>query len=532
MYSQPRQDLTQIASQAPRFLGEFAKTKQQPNSALSVDPVEDLFDFPLYFADAPARNRSDASSTPDLTIGTSEEGGTPPLRPVDENPNPKTAIKQVKQQDDRNIWPAREIKSKDDLLYPPHLQLDNASPPTSPGIPEYHTQIGDNATLMPFGRITMPSGQSPSRGKRDGPLKNREHVADVRKIGACARCKARRVKCDNKVTCAGCVKDAEKYGKGNCTTLAENLCFRTPFRGISPRHSAPFRVIYNKRTETKQSGTNCQNNPEAHQAEYKFEIWFECNPEGSRSLPLSVNKITANNTTYWALAKHRAPDAATLVEWASSQLWNQSGQGYQEALDRLIRDCPRGPSSPYFDIVTGVSQMRYLYKIWRHPQFYVRIDHDTKIVPDSIRQELKDVANAFMKQIETEVLDALKKVFESGRKPGCQEQLPLWASLMGLILLYRDVHGQVGLQEQSQEAKQVQQVVANLFDSLVVWLHFYFGKKKPESLDTCFKITEGQLEAFYRSIREGSSGLDQLFVDLVVGHSNAGGRPVKRPRNF
>ena len=92
------------------------------------------------------------------------------------------------------------------------------------------------------------SNQYLTRGKRVGPLKNGDEVAEVRAVGACVCCRVRKVKvrlfahlsysntqrltccqCDEKEVCGKCTDKAPKYKCGSGSISGRQICFRNPF---------------------------------------------------------------------------------------------------------------------------------------------------------------------------------------------------------------------------------------------------------------------------------------------------------------
>lgn len=195
-------DLSQITSEIPDFIGGLPK-RRQPKVPAPPDEFDQYFDYKRFYegtpaADADSRSRSDASSIPGLTSGPSEEDGAPSPRSTEDAFHYKEAVEQIKQHDDRFTVPAREIRPNGVESYPWHMEIDNAgssgadnqgyggSSPLSPA--------SSNGASSSSAYHSSTSGDSPlSRGKRHRPLDNPEKVAQMRKIGACFRCKTRKV---------------------------------------------------------------------------------------------------------------------------------------------------------------------------------------------------------------------------------------------------------------------------------------------------------------------------------------------------
>lgn len=187
--------LSQLASQVPGFINEHSKRRRRDTPTLDLSQ---FFDFPAFYGeDEPSspgtRTRSVASSDPGLTSGPSEEDGAPSPGPAFD-PYHKEAIKQIKQQDDRFTVPEREIRPKGGLPYPSKIHLDNAPSPTGSSSTGNHVVILSNPGSPNMLFDAAAEDNHPlNRGRRTKPLNNPEKVAVMRKLGACHRCKTRKV---------------------------------------------------------------------------------------------------------------------------------------------------------------------------------------------------------------------------------------------------------------------------------------------------------------------------------------------------
>ncbi|KAI5862719.1 hypothetical protein GGS23DRAFT_571527 [Durotheca rogersii] len=196
-------NLSQITSEIPDFIGGLPKRKSK--GPAPQDEFDQYFDYTRFYGDAPAADaaspsRSDASSIPGLTSGSSDEDGAPSPRPAEDTLNFKAAVKQIKQHDDIFTVPAREIRPNGGEPYPYTVDIDGTlgstgadlqgSGRSSPLFPASSSGAGSPCHSSP----SSASADSPlSRGKRHRPLENPEKVAQMRRIGACFRCKTRKV---------------------------------------------------------------------------------------------------------------------------------------------------------------------------------------------------------------------------------------------------------------------------------------------------------------------------------------------------
>lgn len=198
-------DLSQITSGIPDFIGGLPK-RGRPKVPAPQDEFDQYFDYKRFYegtpaADADSRSRSDASSIPGLTSGPSEEDGAPSPRSTEDAFHYKEAVAQIKQHDDRFTLPTREIRPNG-VSYPWHMEIDNTLASSGADAQGFGSSSGGSSPLSPASSSAGASSSSQnssscdsshSRGKRHRPLENPEKVAQMRKLGACFRCKTRKI---------------------------------------------------------------------------------------------------------------------------------------------------------------------------------------------------------------------------------------------------------------------------------------------------------------------------------------------------
>ena len=194
-------DLAQVVD---RISGLLESQRGRATSA-EVD-FDQYFEFDQYYKqpeeyiDTPSK--SDVASMPGLTSGTSEDGGSSPLPLPEDRARAKARLADAKKQDDELTIPRREIRPKGNPQYPAYLQVfggedgvanvtdDSRDSPSSDGA-RWSSSSGGNS---PFTEAGSSETSKPDRGKRCGPLPDREAVAEVRELGACVRCRIRKLK--------------------------------------------------------------------------------------------------------------------------------------------------------------------------------------------------------------------------------------------------------------------------------------------------------------------------------------------------
>ncbi|KAI1386978.1 uncharacterized protein F4822DRAFT_445107 [Hypoxylon trugodes] len=550
-------DLSQITNQIPDFIGGLPRSRQTKVPA-PPDEFGEYFDYKRFYegtpaADGDSRSRSDASSIPGLTSGPSEEDGAASPRSTEDPFQFKEAVEKIKQHDDRFTLPAREIRPNGIEPYPWQMEIDNtlasggaeiqglgsSSSPQSPA-------SSNGASSSSYQSST--SADSPlSRGKRHRPLDNPEKVAQMRKVGACFRCKARKVPCGEGVACSRCVTDAGKYCSDD-GELAEHMCFRKP----SPSSDLAFHIIWKEKT----------NQPTASQRGSKsmWNVYFT-SADPPLVLPVSRDEQAWCGLQYnqgqdihqYVLNPIGVPDFdATLIKWASWQMLKVEERSFQSALDILVSTYAREEQYqlPHYALVRKVHDLRCMYKIWRQKEFFCHRFQGPHLepLPERICQDLKGIIVHRMKTLESDIWAQFYKLLEAGLKP--IDRLPLWACMMQLVLMYRDIYILNGSKGPYGESLQLQIMTTSLFENLVVMCEIAFGKKKPEAmtddgnpgkrqLNADFEKVNGRRDEFYKSIENcvtytHSSSLDRLFCVLLIGTQKGatknGARAPKRAK--
>ncbi|KAI8629381.1 hypothetical protein F5Y19DRAFT_80007 [Xylariaceae sp. FL1651] len=524
--------LSQLASQVPGFINEHSKRRHDPTTL----DLSQYFDFSRFYEGEPSSpgdpSRSDASSDPGLTSGPSEEDGAPSPSPSFSTLHLKDAVKQVKQQDDRFTVPEREIRPKGGLPYPSNLHLDN---PPSPNRP---SSAGNNDMLLssPGSPILLDAlpGDSPlfNRGRRTRPLDNPDKVAEMRKIGACYRCKVRKVPCDQGDTCSTCIHDAKRMSNDECDDLARQICFRDQFqKHVFPKMSFLL-------AEKPERCTSHNSNPIFS----TFRLFFESSTAyPPPCLEVQVKKVASQqrcDTPATQLAVQ--PHYEEILQWVSAQMKQEGDADLQSALDNLVAYCAEQGRHelPHSDLAHSVHELRCMHKVWRQKRFLYRRQPGCIVeeIPREIHQALSVIATMRMKHLEATVLRLLHK--KTAKLPSERERLPLWACMMQLILLYRDI---LSLAE-SQASWADHENILSVFNTLVVVCDSLFAKKKPvltaidlntkPHLAALFYAAASRQSDFYEMISRRHTDFDRLLKALLAqpsrGATQAKAHPQKR----
>ncbi|KAI1180608.1 hypothetical protein F4777DRAFT_254707 [Nemania sp. FL0916] len=527
--------LSQLASQVPGVLTQVSK-RRRGTPALDLTQ---FFDFPAFYGeDEPSnpgsRSRSVASSDPGLTSGPSEEDGAPSPSPAFD-PYHKEAIRRIKQQDDRFTVPEREIRPKGGLPYPSKIHLDGVPSPTGSSSTGNHVVILSNpgSPTMLLDSV-VEDNHTLNRGKRTKPLDNPEKVAVMRKLGACYRCKARKVPCDEGAPCSGCTKDAAKSQHTNCNELARQICFRqqptTAFSEIN-------RIICAKMPPRGVAKANLC-----------FNIFFSQYNSHSPALAVPVLQVErekynvssqsreARDTQYELDTKEFSLDETMLVRWASSQM-KLEDDGFQSALDSFVISCIEYGGLDvlqHSDLLKKVHKLRCLYKVWSQDSFVCRKrgECDLEQLPSEIHRVLKAMAAKLIKGIENDVLSELTA---RRQKLASLDRLILWACMMQVVLLYHDLITVVSSKEVWIREDLPQKAEA-LMNYAVVMCDLHFGKKKPTLptehgpyLSCCFEKAECLQLKFFAEVRQQNQPSDKVLIALLAKHQKCSTRSRRPP---
>ncbi|KAI1206419.1 uncharacterized protein F4807DRAFT_470152 [Annulohypoxylon truncatum] len=518
-------NLSQITSEIPDFIGGLSK-RRQPKGHAPPDEFDQYFDYKRFYnegtpaADADSRSRSDASSIPGLTSGPSEEDGAPSPRSTEDNAfHFKEAVEKIKQHDDRFTLPAREIRPNGVESYPWQMEIDNTvgsggSDVQGFGSSSPHSPASSNGASSSAYHSSSSADSHLSRGKRHRPLDNPEKVAHMRKIGACFRCKTRKVQCDQQSPCSKCTTDAAKYGDDS--ELAEHMCFRRP----SGSSDLVFQFMW--RTKVHTPAPSQRGNPQT------WNVFLDPCSTTQPPLVISVSRDESNNLNgsqpwqtahQYVLNPHYAPEDAVLINWASWHMLNDDSANFQSALDVLVSNYAQEEHYflPHHQLVRQVHNMRCMYMIWRRQKFFCQRFQNAvpEELPNHICQDLKRIILFRMKALESDIMTQFWKILE---KP--QDRLPLWACMMQFILMYRDIFVLNRSEDPRGDQSRIQSVTTSLFSNLIVMCEICFGKKKPEPMTDDGNQVKRQLNADFKRVERCRDDFYQVIQDRVENYPN------------
>ncbi|KAI0140861.1 hypothetical protein GGR57DRAFT_509319 [Xylariaceae sp. FL1272] len=506
--------LSQIASQLPGYLTEhsnLAKRRHDSTAPLDTSDLSQFFDFKDYYgerdASSPAaRSRSDASSDPGLTSGPSEDDGASPGPSIESlhiEDGVRDDINKVRQQDDRFTIPQREIRPKGG--YPHKIHLDITSPTRSgSGIisPPASPPWGDRSADSTF----------PHRGRRSGPLPNPVKVAEMRKIGACYRCKARKVVCDGQSPCEGCAKAS----KGD-TNIACQLCNRSPLnRPVFPLLLKDLETRRYRHHQTSRSLNQTITTP--------LTIVFESLQQQDHGLCILVNedhhKHIETRSRHYSLCNDPALENK-IVAWASSHMRRKDVLDFPSAVHEIVRHYHESIQKDLYmtELTRKTHSLRCMSYIWKQNDFWCRTQEGTyKEIPRELHQDIKIIVARSMQSLEGFIVDCLRN---RAARFADSLRLPLWACLMEMIVVYLDI---LCLPE-TMTTWVGRSHVIEMLNSAVIMCEL-LAKKKAEStlaernadryLAHCFDVAESLQVDFYENINRCRVDSDDLLIHRLA----------------
>ncbi|KAK8049535.1 hypothetical protein PG994_011265 [Apiospora phragmitis] len=348
------------------------------------------------------RSNPDAASVPGLTSGSSDEGGASPSSPVEDGAPDKARLNILKQHDDDYTIPQREIRPKNPH-YPSRILLNhNLEYTSSPNLVDNYRESSSSSYTLSSTAHQVPSSirsptiltQKPGRGKRAGPLQDRENVAEIREGGVLAMPYQ-----ENKAPAAS------KFG-GKSNPLRWFIYFDT--------HATL---------------------PEA------LDV---CVQEVELGLPAMNHQASSGRSQRcYVFLRDSVPSSQLIEEWAEKQMLKESDPGFLSALDLFTYSCVRGGfhNVPQFNLLHNVLRFRCMYQIWRPRRLYYRDANASPayVLPASIVCELRGMARAELHRLERDIWTVFDKLSSPGVMQAA-DQLPTWVSMMLLMLTYKDMH--------------------------------------------------------------------------------------------
>lgn len=206
-----------------------------------------------------------------------------------------------------------------------------------------------------------------------------------------------------------------------------------------------------------------------------INVFFGSTTGPSQPLTISVvledytSKMQQDECSY-RLNLDRLPSTDRLCAWSVAHMVSTGYGDFQAALDLLILKLAQ--SAPHVSntypwmrvlllilflqstLISKVHQMRCLYKIWRQRELLFQRGSDTPTrLPRLLHAGIGNIVKSTMKGLESDILSTLNKTLSNNTGVKPQESLPLWASMMQMILIYRDLHAFTAFTESARTSR-------------------------------------------------------------------------------
>ncbi|KAI5466349.1 hypothetical protein BGZ63DRAFT_438157 [Mariannaea sp. PMI_226] len=306
--------------------------------------------------------------------------------------------------------------------------------------------------LPQYSVICFPSNPSNPSGikkkRRDFDEKRRLEVAQVRKNGACFRCRVRRISCGVGDPCRACERAAGSLG--------QQLCIREKLTKMRFSSGELHYIDYTARLLDQEliAGTTHLGPPR----QVAISMDYPENPV----LHVEVQDYFGHETPPWLCcwvvmnhigghiefhreesARYALPQllpAKKLIDWVENIMAYQDTRniGFQQAVDSFIMKYSKSAALlPMHNLVKKVHELNCLTKI--RLGLVLCVDDQGQATPPScaLHTQFGQISKAASQPIEKFVLKELEQLVFGTSGIGPSNVMALWASLWCLILMYR-----------------------------------------------------------------------------------------------
>ncbi|CAM1506804.1 Fc.00g064450.m01.CDS01 [Cosmosporella sp. VM-42] len=309
-----------------------------------------------------------------------------------------------------------------------------------------------NRNFPEYSLICFPSNPAKPDGvkkkRKDFNEKRRLEVAQVRKTGACFRCKMRRISCGIGDPCTGCEKAAGALGT--------QMCIREKLTKMRFSSGELHYIDYTARLLDQEliAGTTHLGPPRKVAISMDYADNPVLNAEvqdfyGSETPPWLCCWVVMNQVG-GQIEFHREESARyallqllpanDLISWVEKIIQHQDTRsiGFQQAVDSFVMGYSQASESlPMHDFVKKVHQLNCLAKI--RLGLILCVDESGKTTAPScaLHTQFGQMSKTASQLIEKDVLSGLEKLVFGTSGIGPSNGIALWASLWCLILMYR-----------------------------------------------------------------------------------------------
>ncbi|KAM7222147.1 hypothetical protein V8F06_002419 [Rhypophila decipiens] len=335
-----------------------------------------------------------------------------------------------------NVWPTI---SRNELPLKPTIEFFNASSPSSDA-----------------SHGSLPSSESPSDSSHNGPrgriLRAPEETNEVRKIGACYRCRIGRVKCDTALVCRKCSVDVSKPG---CEFVSKTCIREEPSKvgGVSA-----------SRWSWKASRFSPRRDDFIKSERTRLHVRFPFQGRSSRGLEITATPFRdvkgSRNRPLYGIVPDEGPGVDQIIAWVKAQIASNDKQDFESYLEKLhisltarmagkptLSAQPRGVVKTQQDLLKNILSMRCMWKVWSCEKFDVRTpsgdavhsNWDTSAIEDHLQRVAEQALSSLEKTILRDMDRYLSPSDIRDDRPVLKSAMNVaaWIILWQMILLYR-----------------------------------------------------------------------------------------------
>ncbi|KAM7207072.1 hypothetical protein V8F33_000171 [Rhypophila sp. PSN 637] len=328
-----------------------------------------------------------------------------------------------------NVWPTI---SRNELPLTQTIEFFNASSPSS-----------DSS------HGSLPSSESPSGSSHNGPrgriLRAPEETNEVRKIGACYRCRIGRVKCDTSLVCRKCSVDVSKPG---CEFVSKTCIREEPSKvgGVSA-----------SRWSWKASRFSPRRDDFITSERTKLHIRFPFEGRSSRGLEITATPFRdakgSSNRPLYGIIPDEGPGVDQIITWVKAQIASNDKHEFESYLEKLHLSFAQNNCldsalvKTQQDLLKNILSMRCMWKVWSCEKFDVRTPSGDPVHSNwdtsAIEDHLQRVAEQALSSLEKTILRDMDRYLSPSEirddRPVLKSAMNIaaWIILWQMILLYR-----------------------------------------------------------------------------------------------
>ncbi|KAH8746192.1 hypothetical protein BGZ57DRAFT_862297 [Hyaloscypha finlandica] len=313
---------------------------------------------------------------------------------------------------------------------------------------------------------SFSSGEDPSQQprKRRGYLAGRrKEVAKMRKVGACQRCRMRKLTCQTSGSCDPCINSV-----GGSMIIGERICVRhsleelrfrggadllheshdrqsiqssfRPDRSVSRTVYLRFRC-YDTGMPLQLEVYDCSQNPYDDDKVVSYTLSAK-SPNEPR-----IPQFSTLATPKYAIFDQSLPSPQDLEEWIKQQVdpiehtWSPSAMLFSSFRSLLTAYLNTGVELPSQGLLKAALSIMNLYECWRNVLLVQgeQSHEDMHYISKTAGLQIALIAKQGIAEYEMEILSEIDALICKPKRPSKENEFPIWAGFWSLSLLYRDI---------------------------------------------------------------------------------------------